>query len=305
MNYTITFNPALDYFIETRDFKEGALNRIDSETYLIGGKGLNVSLLLSEFGIASCALGFMGGFTGNYLTNLLKKHSIAHDFIEVNGQTRINVKLKSKKETELNAKGPRILRPQYEAFFSQLKQKLKKGDTVFLSGNLAPGMEAKDYERIGELCQKTQVNFILDSNRELVTSCLTYRPFLIKPNQQELADIFNSVIHTDKDVIKYAKRLQQQGAQNVLVSLGADGAILLTSDSKIYRSKSAPGKLVNSVGAGDSMLAGFMAEYQSSKSFKNALKVGTAAGAATAFSLGIAERKLMDSLVDKIKIQEL
>ncbi|MCR8969203.1 1-phosphofructokinase [Facklamia sp. 7083-14-GEN3] len=305
MNFTITFNPALDYFVKTNDFEEGELNRIESETFLIGGKGLNVSLLLSEFEIPSCALGFIGGFTGNYLKDLLEKQSIQHDFIEVEGQTRINVKLKSKKETELNASGPKIQRVQYENFFDQLKQKLKKDDTVFLSGNLAQGMDSKDYEKIAELCQKNEVNFILDSNRELVTSCLSYRPFLIKPNQQELADIFNTVIITDKDVIKYAKRLQQQGAQNVLVSLGADGAILLTSDRKIYRSKSAPGQLVNSVGAGDSMLAGFMAEYQSSKSFKDALKLGTAAGAATAFSLGIAERKLIDSLMDKIKIHEL
>ncbi|MGX7109590.1 1-phosphofructokinase [Facklamia miroungae] len=305
MNYTITFNPAIDYLVEVDDFKEGKLNRSNSEAYIIGGKGINVSLLLAELDVSSCALGFIGGFTGDYLRACLDEKGINNHFIEVAGQTRINVKLKGKKETEINGRGPEITKRHYEELYDYLKRELKSEDTVFLSGNLARGMNKDNYWKIAKLCQELKVNFILDSNRELVTACLTYQPFLIKPNRHELAEIFNVSIQTDSEVLTYAKELQKRGAQNILISMGEDGAILLTSEGKVFRASAAKGKMINSVGAGDSMLAGFMAEYQSSRSLEEALRLGSAAGAATAFSLGIAKRQFIESLKEKINIIEM
>lgn len=271
MNYTITFNPAIDYVVLLDQLAVGELNRIQKEDYVIGGKGINVSVLLANLGVKSIATGFVAGFTGQYLEDELAKHGIDQHFVEVEGKTRINMKIKGQVETEINGAGPTIQAQDSQALFNFLESQLQVGDTVFLSGNMAPGMSQEDYIHIAKLCLDKQVHFVLDSNRQLLTACLPHHPFVIKPNRQELAEIFQVEIKTIDDIIHYAKKLQTQGAQHVIVSLGGDGAVLVTKDQEIYQSSVPQGKVVNSVGAGDSMLAAFMAQYQKSHSLTQAL----------------------------------
>lgn len=305
MIYTVTFNPAVDLVIKVPNCQLGDLNRSIGEDYVAGGKGINMSVVLSRLGHQNIATGFVGGFSGEYIKQELIKEGVEPKFIEVEGITRINVKLKSEEETEINAAGPVVQPEQYQELLSYLQSHLVTNDIVFLAGNVAPGLDVNSYVAIARLCDERKVKLVLDTNKELLTACLPYRPFIIKPNHHELGEIFQVEISTESEIIQYAKQLQERGARNVLVSRGGDGAILVTEDRAYYASNVPKGTLVNSVGAGDSMLAGFMAKYIETQDYALSLQQGAATGSATAFSTGIAEYVDIMSLVNQISIEKI
>ena len=302
MIYTITFNPAIDLVMHTAAIELGDLNRVASQHFVVGGKGINASVLLNHLGVANIATGFVGDFTGRAIEDQLKNQGIQTEFIQVAQPTRMNVKLKSDVETEINGPGAHVSPEEFEQLIDYLEKVLMAEDTVLLMGNAAPGLSESAYQRIAKLCLSKQARFVLDSNRDLLTECLAYQPFLIKPNHHELGEIFNVDISTEEDIIYYAQQLQQQGAQNVIVSCGGDGAYLVTQQGDVYQSNVPTGTVVNSVGAGDSMVAGFVAKYLETNDFKQALQYGAATGSATAFSVGIAQQALVDTLLKEIKI---
>lgn len=305
MLYTITFNPAVDLVMRTDEVHLGALNRVQKDEYVAGGKGINMSVLLKRLGHENIATGFIGGFTGAFVRESLEKEGVQTAFQELDAVTRINVKLHAAEETELNANGPTVTRSDVAELLAYFERVLAKGDVVFLAGNAAPGMTSEDYVNVAELCQAKEALFILDSNKSLLTACLPQRPFLIKPNAQELSEIFEVAVDTLEDVIANARKLQVLGAQNVIVSLGGDGAVLVTADQEIYQSSVPKGTVLNSVGAGDSMVAGFMAKYIETKDYAQSLRQGAACGSATAFSVGITDAALALSLVDDIQIKRI
>lgn len=299
MIYTVTLNPALDYVIQVEHFKSGQINRNTSETIVYGGKGINVSCILNELDIKSTALGYIAGFTGNSLSNGLEEVGIITDFIEVKeGMTRINVKMKSDDETEINGMGPKITEEDFEALLTQVK-KLKEGDTIILAGSIPSCMHSDTYERIISVVD-SQVNIVVDAEKDLLLKILKFKPFLIKPNNIELGDMFGVVIKSDEEVIEYAKKLQEKGARNVLVSMAKDGAILVDEKGEVHKMGVAKGTVVNSVGAGDSMVAGFVAGCIKENDYEYALKLGTACGGATAFNSGLATRKQIDEIFNSL-----
>lgn len=305
MIYTITFNPAIDLVISTDQVELGVLNRVHTQDYIPGGKGINISTILKELDMDSTATGFIGGFTGRYLEEELGKNDIHTEFIHVEGNTRINVKVKAEEETELNGSGPLITETEFKHFYQFLKHKLTVDDTVFLSGNTAKGQNVDAYTAIAKLCHDKGTRFIVDSNKDLLTKTLEYEPFLIKPNQNELEEIFNIKISNKASIEPYARELKNMGAKNILVSCGDEGAVLLTEDGDFYSSNAPEGKVINSVGSGDSMIAGFMAKYIQTNDFLESMKLGAAAGSATAFSVGIADKNLIESLVNQITVKKL
>lgn len=305
MLYTITFNPAVDLVMKTDEVFLGELNRVQKDEYVAGGKGINMSVLLKRLGHDNIATGFIGGFTGTFVRESLENEGVQTAFLELAGTTRINVKLHAKEETELNANGPIVTESDVSNLLAYFDKVLVSGDVVFLAGNAAPGMTSEDYVKVARLCQEKDALFVLDSNKALLTACLPQGPFLIKPNAQELSEIFETSVETLDDVVVNARKLQELGAQNVIVSLGGDGAVLVTKDQEIYQSSVPQGRLVNSVGAGDSMVAGFMAKYIETKDYAQSLRQGAACGSATAFSVGIAEAELAMSLVDEIQIKRI
>lgn len=305
MIYTITFNPAIDLVIKVPNVQLGELNRSIGESYVAGGKGINMSVILKRLGLHNTAVAFLGGFSGEYIKQELQKDGIDVQSFEVDNITRINVKVKSEEETEINAAGAFVSRKDFEKMLAFFNQELKENDTVFLAGNKAPGMTSSDYVAIAKLCKKRNVNLVLDTTKELLTECLEHAPFIIKPNHHELGEIFNVTVKTEEEIIMYAKKLQEKGARNVLVSRGGEGSLLVTEDNQILTANVPKGKVVNSVGAGDSMLAGFMAKYIEEKNYAKALKQGAATGSATAFSVGIAEKSLIDELLNQIVVQKI
>ena len=301
MIYTITFNPALDYISQVENFEIGKINRTKAEKILPGGKGLNVSTVLKNLGLGSTALGFIAGFTGKELKRKIEEHGIETDFIEVKkGITRINVKISSKEETALNGNGPEISEEELQELLNKI-DKIKKGDIVILAGNVPKCIKDNIYEIICLKLEKNGVTFIVDSTRELLINVLKYKPFLIKPNKDELQETFNVKINTKEQIIEYAKKLQEMGAQNVLISLGGDGAILITKEGKEYYKQAPKGKVVNTVGAGDSMVAGFIAGYLENGDYEQALKMGIATGSASTFSINLATKEEVDILLKNIK----
>ena len=261
MIYTITFNPALDYIAQVENFEIGQINRTKTEKILPGGKGLNVSTVLKNLGLENTALGFIAGFTGKELKRKIEEYGIETDFVEVkNGITRINVKISSKEETALNGNGPEISEEELQQLLEKI-ERIQENDIVILAGNVPKCIKNDIYEIICNKLEKNGVTFIVDSTRELLINVLKYKPFLIKPNKDELQETFNVKINTNEQIVEYAKKLQEMGAQNVLISLGGEGAILVTKDNKQYYKKAPKGQVVNTVGAGDSMVAGFIAGY--------------------------------------------
>ncbi|WP_026503918.1 1-phosphofructokinase [Butyrivibrio sp. NC3005] len=297
MIYTVTFNPALDYVVHmSKDLVPGITNRSDSEEIYFGGKGINVSTVLSELGLNSTALGFVAGFTGRAIEDGVNKSGINADFIHLpEGNSRINVKIKASDETEVNCQGPAIPKECLDMLFAKLDT-LVNGDTLVLAGSIPSSLPDNIYEKILERLDKRGVNFVVDATRDLLLNVLKYHPFLIKPNKQELGEMFNVEIDTDDDIEKYAKKLQEKGARNVLISMAGEGSMLITEDGQRLRQGVCKGKVKNSVGAGDSMVAGFIAGYEKSKDYQVALNTGTAAGGATAFSDGLATAELIDKL---------
>ena len=300
MIYTITFNPALDYISKVDNFEVGKINRTKTEKILPGGKGLNVSIVLKNLGLESTALGFIGGFTGEELQRRIEAQGIKTDFIKVNnGMTRINVKISSDVETALNGNGPEILEEDIQELLEKIEN-IKKEDIVILAGNVPKGINNNIYEIICVNLERNGVTFIVDATKELLINILKYKPFLIKPNREELEETFKVKINTEEDIITYAKKMQLMGAQNVLVSLGGDGAILITSDNQVLQSDAPKGKVLNTVGAGDSMVAGFLAGYIESKNYEYSLKMGIATGSASSFSMDLATKKDVEKLLEQI-----
>ncbi|MDO4432720.1 MAG: 1-phosphofructokinase [Aerococcaceae bacterium] len=305
MIYTITFNPAVDLVIQVPNCELGGLNRSTREHYVAGGKGINMSIVLQRLGHDNCATGFLGGFSGKFIEEALLAEKVTPNFIDIEGITRINVKLKSDVETEINAAGPTISPEQFEELVAYLEARLVSEDVVFLAGNAAPGLDETAYTRIAALCQQKQAKLVLDTNKALLSACLPYQPFIIKPNHHELGELFDVEIDDEATIIHYATELQKRGARNVLVSRGGKGAVLVTETGECYRSNVPKGTLVNSVGAGDSMLAGFMAKYLETTDYAKSLQQGAATGSATAFSVGIAEKSLIMSLVDQVSVEKI
>ena len=299
MIYTVTFNPAIDYIMRTNEFIPGVTNRSFKEEVYFGGKGINVSVVLKELEVDSVAMGFVAGFTGDAIEKGIKEKGIKTDFVHLNdGLSRINVKIKAGEETELNGQGPDIPQDATEELFSKLGR-LNSGDTVVLAGSVPKSMPEDIYERIMKRYSKKNIRFAVDATGKLLLNVLKYNPFLIKPNNHELGEIFGCEIKSLDDIIKYAKELKNMGAVNVLVSLGKDGAVLVDEKGDIHIEKAISGNLVNSVGAGDSMVAGFLAGYSRRKNYDCALKLGIASGSATAFSDDLAKKEDIVSLMRK------
>lgn len=296
MVYTVTFNPAIDYVVHTGEMKLGATNRSEKEEMYFGGKGINVSIVLRELGIGSKALGFTAGFTGEAIEKGLSEMGIDADFVRLkNGNSRINVKIKSTEETELNGQGPDIDEAAINALFAKL-DKLSDGDTLILAGSIPSSLPSDIYEKILERLSGRNIKTVVDATKDLLLNVLKYKPFLVKPNNHELGEMFGVELKTDEEIEKYARKLQEMGAVNVLISMAGDGAMLIDEYGKMHRCGVCRGTVRNSVGAGDSMVAGFTAGSLKGD-YEYALKLGTAAGGATAFSDGLAEKAKIDELL--------
>ena len=296
MVYTVTFNPAIDYVVHTGEMKLGATNRSEREEMYFGGKGINVSIMLRELGIDSKAFGFTAGFTGEAIEKGLADVGIDTDFVRLEkGNSRINVKIKASEETELNGQGPDIDDKAISALFEKL-DKLSDGDTLVLAGSIPSSLPADIYERILERLSGRNIRAVVDATKDLLLNVLKYKPFLIKPNNHELGEMFGVTLNSDEEIETYARKLQEMGAVNVLVSMAGDGAILIDEYGKMHRCGVCKGVVKNSVGAGDSMVAGFTAGVLNGD-YEYALKLGTAAGGATAFSDGLATKEEITELV--------
>lgn len=297
MIYTVTFNPALDYVIRMESLKLGTVNRSSAEAVYYGGKGINVSTVLKNIGVDSVALGFVAGFTGKEIEEGVKNMGVATDFIKLpEGMSRINVKIKAEQETEINGQGPAISMEKVEKLFEKL-DRLEKGDCLVLAGTIPASLPSDIYEQIMDRLKDKEIRIVVDATKDLLLNVLKYHPFLIKPNNHELGEMFGVVLKTDEEIAEYAKKLQERGARNVLISMAGDGAILLTETKEVYKMGVPKGTVVNSVGAGDSMVAGFVASYFKEHDYLKALKFGTATGSATAFSEGLATMDKVEELL--------
>lgn len=300
MIYTVTFNPSLDYIVSVEGFQLGLTNRTSSELLLPGGKGINVSTILKNLGIESTALGFVAGFTGNEIVRRVEELGIQSDFIRIDsGISRINVKLKSIDGTEINGMGPSISEEKTGELMEKLKA-LSEGDVLVLAGSIPTTMPDDIYSRIMELLSGRGVTFVVDATGDLLKKVLPYHPFLIKPNNHELGDLFGVTLTKREDVVPYGKKLQEMGAENVLISMAGEGAVLVAGDGNVYASEAPKGKLVNAVGSGDSMVAGFTAGWMEKHDYRHAFYMGVASGSASAFSEYLATKEEIINLYNKI-----
>ena len=299
MIYTVTFNPAIDYIVHTGTMQVGQVNRSQGEELYFGGKGINVSFVLHELGLPSKALGFVAGFTGAAIEAGIQEQGIATDFVHLDsGFSRINVKIKSGEETELNGQGPNISEAAVAELFEKLNQ-LQDGDVLILAGSIPNTMPADSYEKILAHLSDKNIKVVVDATKDLLLKVLPYHPFLIKPNNHELGELFCVTLHSIEEIATYAKKLQEMGAQNVLISMAGDGALLIDETGKQHVCGVCKGTVKNSVGAGDSMVAGFVAGSMHGD-YEAALKLGTAAGGATAFSEGLAQRAEIERLLQQL-----
>ena len=300
MIYTVTFNPSLDYVVSLDDFKIGITNRTNSEIILPGGKGINVSMVLMNLGIANTALGFVAGFTGDEIVRRLEVLGVNNGFIRLeDGFSRINLKIRNIEGTEINGQGPKIDKKHVDELMDRLGT-LKEGDTLFLSGSIPTGMGDDAYEKIMSKLEKKGVTIVVDATRDLLMKVLPYRPFLIKPNNYELGEIFGVELKTREAVVPYARKLQEMGAANVLVSMAGEGAVLIAENGQIIEAEAPKGILVNGVGAGDSMVAGFMAGYMDKHDYTYAFRMGVAAGSASAFSENLATKEEIENVLKQV-----
>lgn len=304
MIYTMTLNPSLDYTVTVDDFQLGMTNRTEKEFLFPGGKGINVSTVLTRLGIQSTALGFLGGFTGDEILRMTRERGILCDFIQVKeGASRINVKLQSIEGTEINGKGPVIREAEREKIMRKLEF-LKGKDVLILAGSVPQGLSPSIYSEMLSLLQGKGVLTVVDAAGQLLLSSLPYRPFLVKPNQHELGDLFGVSLEDREQVVSYAKKLQERGARNVLVSLAGKGAVLVAEDGTVCSQAPPAGELVNGVGAGDSMVAGFLAGWQGSGDYREAFRMGLAAGTASAYSEYLAEKEEILEMYRKVREEE-
>lgn len=300
MIYTVTFNPSLDYIVSVDDFKLGLTNRTSSELILPGGKGTNVSTVLKNLGLESTALGFVAGFTGNEIVKRLNDMGIKSDFISIeNGISRINLKLKSIDGTEINGAGPDISEDKVNELMDKLNQ-LKEGDVLVLAGSIPSSMSDNIYRDIMADLKDRGVMIVVDATKDLLLNVLEYHPFLIKPNNHELGEIFNVKLTTREEVIPYGRKLQEKGARNVLVSMAGEGAVLIAEDGQVFDAPAPKGKLINGVGAGDSMVAGFVAGWIEKQDYEYAFHMGVASGSASAFSENLATKEEIINVYNQV-----
>lgn len=291
MIYTITFNPALDYIMVVPSCRNGEVNRTESEKIMAGGKGINVSIVLNNMGVENTALGFISGFTGGAIENILADMNCKTDFIKLdNGFSRINVKIKSDTETEINGQGPDISDDAVKKLYEKLDS-LNDGDTLVLAGSIPSSLSDSIYCEIMDYLKDKKLNIVVDATKDLLVNVLKFKPFLVKPNNHEIGEIFGVELKTRSEVVPYAKKMQEMGAKNVLVSMAGEGAVFVGENGEVYESEAPKGKLVNSTGAGDSMVAGFLAGYIEKQDFMYALKMGLSAGSASAFSENLATKE--------------
>lgn len=306
MIYTVTFNPSLDYVITVQNFSRGTINRTQKELLFPGGKGLNVSMVLKNLGVENTALGFLAGFTGEQIKTLLEEKGVTADFIKIeDGLSRINVKLSSvqgevREETEINGQGPVIAASDIEKLYEMLG-KLKEGDILVLAGSIPASMPSTVYRDIMEYLSGRKIKIVVDASKDLLGNVVPYQPFLIKPNHHELGELFGAEITEKEEAIFYAKKLKEQGAENVLVSMAGEGAVLVAEDGSVYQMNAPVGVVKNSVGAGDSMVAGFLAGYLNGGNYETAFHMGVCAGSASAFSDGLATEQDVLALIKTIK----
>ncbi len=299
MIYTVTLNPSIDYVVRLESLVTGITNRTTSEEYYFGGKGINVSCVLAELDLESTAFGFVAGFTGEAIEKGIRNDKIITDFIKLEkGISRINIKIKAGEETEINCQGPHIEENELLRLLNKV-DRINDGDTLVIAGNVPNTMPDDVYERILERIKNKKVRIVVDATKKLLLNSLKYKPFLIKPNRQELSEIFETEVSTEADIEKYAKELQKLGAQNVLISLGGDGAMLIDEFGEKHNQGVLKEKVVNTVGSGDSMVAGFIAGYEKEHSYPYALKLGSACGNATAFLSGLATKEKINELLKK------
>ena len=302
---TVTFNPSLDYIVSVDDFQLGMTNRTSSELILPGGKGINVSIVLKNLGLDSTALGYVAGFTGEELIRRLTEFGVNADFIKINhGMTRINLKLKSIDGTEINGCGPDIDAEALEQLMEKI-DRLQEGDVLVLAGSIPYSMPDDIYQKIMERLDGRDVRIVVDATKDLLLNVLGHHPFLIKPNNHELGDIFGVKLSEREEVVPYAKKLQEKGAVNVLVSMAGKGAVLLAEDGSVYAAEAPKGTLKNGVGAGDSMVAGFLAGYGESGDYEHAFRMGLAAGSASAFSEQLATKDEIKKVYETCKITKI
>ena len=300
MIYTVTFNPSLDYIVAVEDFKLGLTNRTSSELMLPGGKGINVSTVLMNLGIGNTALGFTAGFVGDEIVRRLEEMGVKSDFIKISeGVSRINLKLKSIDGTEINGMGPRISTDKVQELMDRLDT-LGEGDVLFLAGSIPSSMPDDMYEKIMARLDGKGVMIVVDATKDLLMNVLKYHPFLVKPNNHELGEIFGVELKTREDVVPYGKKLQEKGAANVLISMAGEGAVLIAENGEVFMEPAPEGKLVNGVGAGDSMVAGFMAGWMEKKDYEHAFHMGISAGSASAFSENLATREEIEKVYRQV-----
>lgn len=300
MIYTLTLNPSIDYVVRLEKFVSGMTNRTTGEDYFIGGKGINVSCVLAQLNIKSTALGFTAGFTGEAIENALNEMGICSDFIRLKeGISRINVKIKTDCESEINSQGPCIGEDDFERLLLKTDN-VKKGDTVVLAGSIPNTLSQDAYERILKRIEWRDARIVVDATDKLLLNCLAFKPFLIKPNLQELSEIFGREVSDGDEIESCARKLMKRGARNVIVSLGGNGAVLLAEDGNVYRSGVVKDKVLNTVGSGDSMVAGFIAGFEQTGDYEYALKFGAACGNATAFSPGLASREKIFEILGRL-----
>ncbi|MDQ0493632.1 1-phosphofructokinase [Paenibacillus brasilensis] len=294
MIYTVTLNPSIDYIVEVDDLKLGDLNRMKRDLKLPGGKGINVSRILYQLGADSTAIGFLGGFTGRFINDTLREESIKTDFVIIEDDTRINIKLKHGDETEINGLGPEICEHEADALVQKLSG-LQKNDIVVLSGSIPPSLGGDFYDRLISVCQQTGAEFVIDTTGEALMKALVHKPLLVKPNHHELAELFGVTIQSKEEIVTYGRKLLEAGAKNVLISMAGEGALLITAE-EVYHANVPAGTVKNSVGAGDSMIAGFVGTLALLGDPIEAFRAGVASGSATAFSDDLATREKIEQL---------
>ena len=303
MIYTVTLNPSIDYIVRLDKLTSGITNRTTSEEYYYGGKGINVSLVLAELDLDSTAYGFVAGFTGKAIENGIRNDHIITDFIKLKeGISRINIKIKAGEETEINCQGPHIDEQELERLLQKI-DRIQPGDTLILAGSIPNTMPDDTYEIMMQRIGDKDVRIVVDATKQLIVNSLKYHPFLIKPNRQELSEIFNVEVKTEEDIEHYAKELQKLGARNVLISLGGEGAMLIDENGGKHKAGVLKEKVINTVGSGDSMVAGFVAGYVKTGDYGYALKLGSVCGNATAFLSGLATKEKINELLEKFEKQ--
>ncbi|MDM5284883.1 1-phosphofructokinase [Peribacillus castrilensis] len=303
MIYTVTLNPSIDYLVEVESFQMGKVNRTSYDAKFPGGKGINVSRVLKRLGNSTTALGFIGGQTGEFVKRFLRQEEIFTDFTEIAGDTRINIKLKTGLETEINSQGPVISKGNYQQLFSQIEQ-LNNNDILILSGSIPPSVPSDVYEAMSRSCIRNGIKVVVDTSGKELLNVLPHRPFLIKPNHHELGELFSTEISTVDDAREYGAKLVEAGAQNVIVSMAGQGAVLC-SGGESYSANVPKGNVINSVGAGDSMVAGFIGTYERTGDILSAFRFSLAAGSATAFSSDLGTLDKIEELLPQIAINQL